>query len=730
MSGTASAYTLLHPSVQYVVRAHLGWQGLRPVQEQTIPPILAGQTVVVIAPTAGGKTEAAILPLLSRVLDERLMPTSVLYVAPLKALLNDLGNRIGMVTAHLGLKTAVWHGDISQRERDRIASSPPDVLLTTPESLEVLLSLTSEVRRGLLDTVRSIVIDEVHLFYGSDRGTHVLALIERLASWTRNDLQRIALSATLGNPKDLACWFQGTSRRPVHVAQISTVNERQELFDVRFRDSKHAIASELRSFADEKVLAFCRTRSDVEEITALLVAAGIPAFPHHSALSRESRESSESSFSDAVRGILVATSTLELGIDIGDLDRVVQVDAMATVSAMLQRLGRSGRRVGRPARMTFLPSNPSQLVLAIALLTLHQKKWVEPLQPSWQPFPILVQQLLATVLQTGGLSRTELVARLSKNAAFSRIETSSIELQIDSLLAEEILTIADGTIGFGHAGERHFGFRSFARLASVFNTAASVTVTSAATDVGTLDRWFVDEMQERDRSTFLLGGRAWKVVSWPRDGTVLEAEPVSHATAPLYTGGGVVLGFKVMQTVRRVLAEESSSLHELPPHTALDEASHAVIDRARNLAQSQMLDREGTPITCESGNVRWYTYAGLRANRAIADALEMHDGRIVTCTNTSIRISDEHFQFEKFREKVKEWRAPLALAQALEHCRAPRVGSEVAFVRLLPQRLYELFARERVYDLGGAEAVLQSPPYLVATPLHSCDQAKNRNTYL
>jgi ATP-dependent helicase Lhr and Lhr-like helicase len=698
--------------VQYIVRANLGWKSLRPVQGETIPAILDGATTVVVAPTAGGKTEAAVLPLISRVLEQGLAPTSILYVAPLRALLNDLGLRIGAITGHLGLTTAVWHGDVRQRERNRIASSPPDILLTTPESLEVLLSLTSEVRRGLLETVRAVVVDEVHLFYGSDRGTHALALIERLQSWTRHDLQRIALSATLGNPEDLARWFRGSSDRPVVLARIRATEERAELFDVRYRGSKTDVARELETFAAEKVLAFCRTRADVEEIAAAIATRGLPAWPHHSALSRDSREASERAFRDARRGVLVATSTLELGIDIGDLDRVVQVDAPATVAAMLQRLGRSVRRPGNPARMTFIPTNADQLVLACGILALHARSWVEPLEPSWQPFPILAQQALATLLQTGGLARSELVGRLSTNAAFSRISAEDIEQLVDALINNDVLAITDGTLTFGHAGERQFGYRAFSELASVFNTPESVNVTSGSSDVGTLDRWFVDEMQDRDRSTFLLGGRAWKVISWPEAGALMEVSPAEHAEAPLYTGGGTVLGFEVMQAVRSILAASDVNLIEFPQETSIGDRAVAALARAHELASRQSLDRPGTCLVRDGTAFRWYTYAGLRANRAIVDILATRPARIVTCTNTAIRIADDAFSFESFIEEIKALSSPVALQDALSQRPAPKVGAEVKFVKLLPAGQFKAFARERIYDIEGAAQIVGLPIYL------------------
>jgi len=693
----------LHPSVRYALAANLGWTSLRPVQDGAIPPILDGATTVVLAPTAGGKTEAAMLPLLSRVLDERWSPTSIVYVAPLRALLNDLGQRVGELANHLGLSAAVWHGDTSQADRRKIVAAPPDVLLTTPESLEVLLSLASGERRMVLSAIRAIVIDEAHAFYGVDRGTHLLALLERLQQFAAHDLQRIALSATIGNPDDLLSWLAGSSVRERSLVRIVKDASRVEEFDVSYCGGLSATVTELQRFRNEKTIVFARTRADVEELANALDAFGMPAWPHHSALSRVNREDSEMQFRASASGALVATSTLELGIDIGDLDRVVQVDAPTTVAALLQRLGRSGRR-DAPGKMSFIPTNPEQLVLTLALLSLHHDGWIEPLVPPWRPFPILAQQALAIVLQNGGIAQTELVQTLSANAAFARITEREVKAAVQHLLAIDVLTAIDGSLSFGTYGARRYGRRHFMELASVFMTAETITVLDGDQEVGSLDRWFVDEMLARDRSTFLLNGQAWNVEAWPEAGSTLQVQRCAHAEAPLFTGGGLVLGFEAMQRIRLLLADGRDVVDRLPIKCSVSTRTSEIFERAQETTLTHKLATPSCPLVQEGAVWVWYTYAGIRANRYLADLMFGHTDVTFTVTNMAIRVRTPAMNVATITQQLEVVaQGDSGLSDYVGLTPTPTV--DVKFKELVEMGAWRSFARERAYDIEGARAV-------------------------
>ena len=214
-----SSFDRLHPALQHHVVNSLGWRELRSVQEMSIDATLDGLNTIVLAPTAGGKTEAAFFPLISKTLAKDWTGLSVLYVSPIKALLNNQEYRLRYYYDLLGHRIGVWHGDASAKEKKRIIADPPDCLLTTPESLEVMLVSTNVPHRELLKDVQAIVIDEVHAFAGDDRGWHLLSLLSRVSRIAGRDNQRLGLSATVGNPDFLLEWLSSGSERDRKVIQ-------------------------------------------------------------------------------------------------------------------------------------------------------------------------------------------------------------------------------------------------------------------------------------------------------------------------------------------------------------------------------------------------------------------------------------------------------------------------------------------------------------------------------
>jgi len=310
-----------------------------------IGPIQRGENVLVQAQTAGGKTEAAVLPTLSRVVTESFPPLSVLYVCPLRALLNNQIDRLEKLFGMVGHRAGLWHGDVTAANKKRLLADPPTCLLTTPESLEAIL--TSQSMRGdqILSRVKTVIIDEVHAFAESDRGWHLLGVLSRLERLGGNQIQRIGLSATVGNPEFIANWMDGRNRAVtvLRTAPSAVVPEVQ-LDHVGDLGNAAIVISKLH--AGEKRLVFCDSRSRVEELSSMLRALGTRTFVIHGSLSRDERALTERAFAEEKSCVIVATSALELGIDIGDLDRVIQIDSPGRVASFLQRMGRTGRHPG------------------------------------------------------------------------------------------------------------------------------------------------------------------------------------------------------------------------------------------------------------------------------------------------------------------------------------------------------------------------------------------------
>jgi hypothetical protein len=245
---------------------------------------------------------------------------------------------------------------------------------------------------------------------------------------------------------------------------------RIERFDVRYAPEVSDLLEFFEELRNEKAIIFVPSRRDVETLTAALVTREHTAWAHHSAISASSRRDTETAIREAPRGLLIATSTFELGIDIGDLDRIAQIDAPATVSAMIQRLGRTGRRAGAEAKMTFLVRKTEPLVLALALLHLHAQGWIEPLESPAKPFIVLIQQILANLIQTGGMPKALLVSRLAANAAFAKLTHDDVLRFVDALVETNAIEAVDERLHLGSSTERRFGHRNFGELASLFTS--------------------------------------------------------------------------------------------------------------------------------------------------------------------------------------------------------------------------------------------------------------------
>ena len=306
----------------------------------------------------------------------------MLYLAPLKALLNNLVHRVDSYAQWLGRRAALWHGDTPESVRRRIRTDSPDFLLTTPESLEAMLISVKTDHTHMLGRVRAVVVDEVHAFAGDDRGWHLLAVLERLERLAGQRIQRIGLSATVGNPNALLTWLQGANPadRPGRVVapgvtlpattdtatagsgDLPRPSGEVELDYVGSLANAAKVITALHQ--GEKRLVFCDSRKQVEELGAALRARDVTVFLSHASLSTDERARSEQAFAEARDCVIVSTSTLELGIDVGDLDRVVQIDSPSTVASFLQRIGRTGRRTGTSRNCLFLATRPDTLLQA------------------------------------------------------------------------------------------------------------------------------------------------------------------------------------------------------------------------------------------------------------------------------------------------------------------------------------------------------------------------------
>lgn len=614
LSGGVSPFERLHPAVQHHVVNTLGWRSLRPHQEQAIAPILEGAHLLVQAPTAGGKTESAVLPLLSRMLEERWTRPSVLYLCPIKALLNNLETRLSMLAGMVGRTVGVWHGDIGQSARKRMLRDRPDILLATPESVEVMLVSRGVDHRSFFAGLRAVVVDEVHAFAGDDRGWHLLALLERVSAVAKEPVQRIALSATLANPDDLLTWLTGGRDEPKVVVRGAAASVEPEIQIDYVGSLENAATVISRLHRGEKRLVFCDSRRQVEELGQLLRSLGTRTFVSHSSLGVEERREAEAAFAQGTDCVIVATSTLELGIDVGDLDRVIQIDAPSTVAGFLQRLGRTGRRAGTTRNCLFLATETDGLLRACGLVRLWSQGFVEPVEPPALPYPVLAQQILATVLQESvGIDLPTLRLRLAVWCQTAGISEADVEAELLFLLERDILFLDGAIVGISAEGERRYGAKHFLELFSVFNTPPLVTIYHGLHEVGQVHP--TSFRRSKDEPVLLtLAGRGWKVTYLDLERKRAWVEPADLRGRSRWLGNGPPMHFEMAQAVRGVLIDGvASSFLTRRAQEALAIARDEFVWAA--MAQTVLIVDSGTDRS------RWWSFAGDRYNALIADSI-------------------------------------------------------------------------------------------------------------
>lgn len=668
MTEQPSGFDALAPSVQHHIANSLGWPGLRPLQEAAAAPLVAGQDAILLAPTAGGKTEAATFPLLTRMSTEDWRGTSVLYVCPLRALLNNLQPRLSSYAQWLGRTAEVRHGDTTAGQRRQLQAQPPDILLTTPESLEAMLVSTVTSPQLQFENLRAVVVDEVHAFAGDDRGWHLQGVLSRLEAIAGRPLQRIGLSATVGNPQELLRWLRGPGREGD--ASVIDPGGAGKHSDVRLDwvgSLENAAEVISRLHRGEKRLVFADSRRSVESLTLSLRERRVETFASHSSLSVDERRRSEQAFAEAQDTVIVATSTLELGIDVGDLDRCLQIGAPRTVASMLQRLGRTGRRADTSRNMLFLGTHDEEFLRACGLLLLWSEGYVEPIQPPAMPYHVIAQQILGLTLQRRALSRGDLHHDLQ---SFAPMRSSAVDQIINHMLTEQFL-VQDGELLFaGPTAERRYGGMHYRDVMAVFTAPPQFTVLHGRTEIGQIDP-MVLRSEHGKLLAITLAGRGWRVMSidWNRQRAYVE--PWVHGGNVRWAGMPQLLSAPLTGAIRRVLQGRD------PEEVALTRRARERLAELRDeftafvgVGDSDVLVPHGR------GRSRWWTWAGGRENARTLAALSRVApglvGEAPTWDNYSVTLSDE--------ATVPLIRA--ALAEALERA----TEGEDVFAPLIDER--------------------------------------------
>jgi ATP-dependent Lhr-like helicase len=629
------------------------WTELRDIQERSIPAILARKgDVILAAATAAGKTEAAFFPILSALLadDERGL---AVYISPLAALINDQFRRLGELCGELEIPVHPWHGGISATIKRAFFENPAGVLLITPESLQALFCNHGLDIPRLLDCTRYVVVDELHSFTGSERGKQLQTLLHLIEERTGRVIPRVGLSATLGDMSAAAdflsarCGKDGrfssacvvsTSEgaRPVLKLLLKGVvqgggevggegEDDEEAEKRTAQDASEAIAEYLFTrLRGKNNLVFPNSRGKVELYTHLLSACSARAgvenefFAHHGNLARDIRSEAEEALrSRAHAATVICTNTLELGIDIGEVESVVQIECPPSVASLRQRLGRSGRRAGVPAVLrAFAAERPRGLhnhpfselresvfsMCACVLLLLEQ--WCEPPRQDGLHLSTLVQQTLSLILERGGIAPEAAFDILCARGPFNAVSHRDYFILLKSLISHELLEQdARGALLLGTKGERraaHFSFYA------AFTSQTEYRIVTTEKTLGTLP--VNTSVQKNDFIIF--AGKAWKITRIDDAARTIEVRFFGEGRPPVFTGGG--------WSIHRRVREKMRELYESPePVPFADSVAARLIEEGREAYAGFGLAGNAKRILEKDKYAVLVTWLGDRANRTL-----------------------------------------------------------------------------------------------------------------
>ncbi|MCI4341302.1 MAG: DEAD/DEAH box helicase, partial [Thermoplasmata archaeon] len=606
---------------------------LAPTEIQRIAfPLLRHSTAdaLLVAPTGTGKTEAALLPLLDALASQPSPAMSLLYVTPLRALNRDLEQRFITLAAAVGLRAGVRHGDTSTGERARQARQPPDLLLTTPETLSLLLS-GSRLRAGLRE-LQTVVVDEVHELFPSDRGAQLSVVLERLDAFLGRPARRIGLSATVANPEEVARFLSPAPRRVVSrvarqprkisievrtgvpdLERLPTELRGELRADAPYLQALLAVEEEVR--AHQSTLVFVNTRPTAEGLGARLrrLAPDLPLAVHHGSLSRPIREEAEQEFRGGKLRALVATSSLELGIDVGSVDRVVQFGSPHQASRLLQRVGRSGHRLDRTVSGAVLALDTDDLEEAAVIARRALAGEVEPTRWRTRNRLALAQQVVATLWA----ERQADVAGL-----FAQFRHAPCAADLTEVEWEELLRYLEGLRSLAREGSTlRRGRGTLERFHSTLSLIPEQKTyrlrdLGSRQPIGTLDeRFVVTQLLAEPELLFLLHGQTWRVVEF-RDDELLVESVAQIGEEPRWVGEDLPVPFEAAQEIGAMRRTGSSDRY---PLTA---AARVELDRRLRIAQAEEAATDRRITLTVSGRVLAIGACfGNRTNATLALAL-------------------------------------------------------------------------------------------------------------
>jgi ATP-dependent Lhr-like helicase len=645
------SYSLLSESIRKYIRDKR-WKSLRPIQAAAISKILSTNNNYILASrTASGKTEAAFLPILSKG-DFNSIGVQVLYISPLIALINDQFYRIEDMCKDLEISVTKWHGEANKSLKNNLIKNPSGIVLITPESLEAMFVNAPYKVSMLFGNLKYIVIDEIHSFLGVDRGLQLMSILSRIQQINKDKITTIGLSATIGEDnyieaKRLTGDIDGTkilldrSKKETEVKFKYFTNSGSEL-------SLDLLKDLYKETSLNKVLIFPNSRGRTEELAVKLrkisdrVNGHKFYYSHHSSVDKEIRESIEhfAKNNERFNFCISCTSTLELGIDIGTVDKIVQIDSTHSVSSLVQRIGRSGRREGEKSIVNLYATDKWSLLQSLACWNLYKSEFLEPISTAKKPFDILLHQLLSIVKQLSGCSREDLFKRIRYNPTFKEITGNEINSLIDEFIELDYLEKVDRELILGIEGENIVNSREFY---SVFKTEPNFKVMHAGKKIGDIPF----SPQVRIDENILLAAKIWKIKDIDFKGSTIIIIPARDGKKPKFFGGSGNIHKRIREEMLTILKSNEDYIE-------LDNNSSKVITEMKHdfkgfAVNNFKFDR---PIIEKEGKLLIYTFTGSKINKSLSF--------LISLTDVKSSLDDQSSSFEleiaksNFNEFVQE----------------------------------------------------------------------------
>jgi len=701
-----TAYDQLSEPIRRFVRDK-GWQTLRPIQAAAITKILGSDDNYILASrTASGKTEAAFLPILSKV-NFKEKGVRILYISPLIALINDQFERVEDLCKYLDITVTRWHGEANRALKESLVKEPNGIILITPESIEAMFVNKPFNVKQLFSNLNYVIIDEIHSFLGTDRGIQLQSLLYRLQQVNTTHFSIVGLSATLGDFKEAKRFTGNEAKTTVLLDRTPrSINARFKFFQGDGSALPDDLLKDLYEETKEgKVLIFPNNRGKTEEVAVNLkkIATRLKGhnnyFSHHASVNKTVREYVEFFAKNNKREFfaIACTSTLELGIDIGMVDKVVQIDATSSIASLSQRVGRSGRKEGQESSLTFYATNRWSMLQSLACWLLHGEGFIEPPVAQLKPYDILLHQALSITKSYSGIVFNLLIEQLHSNFSFNQINKTEIVEILQHLIENNILEKIQNEIIIGVDGERVVNSKDFY---SVFKTEETFKVVHKGHAIGE----FPLSAQIREDENIFLAARIWKITFIDEKAKKIEVIPAKDGKKPTFSGEGPPIHARIRQKMLEVLY--CADQYEILDQASADELETMRKEFAVYNIMDQNTDR---PMLVEEKSVTLFTFTGTKINSTIAFLLAQAGCKNL-CYHSESAIELESTQKEVMRTlpKLSNYIDSIDSAIIYQLETNPAILNFSKWGSLLPTNYQVELVKAKAFDLQGARAFISN----------------------